>query len=118
MNNLHKYGRSSDTLKIWKLHLAGYTAPQIQKKLKFKYAKVTSSIRRGRDIGALPRPVFKISSSTFARLGSVSSILTGLDRNQLDWLELQIEKYKCETVAEMVLEYVRDAYEEQLAKKG
>lgn len=122
MDNLHKYGRSSDTVKIWKLHLAGYNVHRIQKKLGFKHAKVTSAIRRGRDIGALPQPVFKNSCrlglSTFVRLGSVSSILAELDKNQLDWLKLQIKQYECETVAEMMLEYVRDAYEEQLTKKG
>jgi len=120
MNNMRDYDRSPDTIKIWELHLSGHSAPRIQRELGFKSGKVTSAIRRGRESGIIPRPVvknpFKFGVSTYARLGSVSSIIEGLDQDQLSWLASEVKRCECETVAEMLLEYVRDAYEEHLLK--
>jgi len=115
--------RSPDTFKIWQLSKDGLSAREISAKLGFKFNKVNSALRRGREANALP-PILKKSIShsrhhkNYLRLGSISTVLDDLTNEQVDWLAAQTRQLGCETVAEFILELVRDAHADEELKNG
>lgn len=120
---MRDYDRTSDTLKIWEMSLAGASSREIEAELDFKFGKINSALRRGRDAGVIPRPQAKPISSgshhkNYMRLGSVSAILDALSDEQVEWLATEARKIECETVAEYILELVRDAHADEELKNG
>lgn len=117
------YERSPDTIKIWELSKKGLSAREISHQTGWKFAKVNSALRRGRESNELP-PIYKKPIShakhhkNYMRLGSVSYILDNLNLDQVDWLASEVKRCDCETIAEMLLEYTRDAHAEHLQKKS
>ena len=118
-----EYWRKPDTLKIWQLSKDGLSAREISAKLGFKFNKVNSALRRGRESNELP-PIFKKAISharhhkNYLRLGSISAVLDDLTNEQVDWLATQTRQLGCETVAEFILELVRDAHTNEELKNG
>jgi len=119
------YDRSPDTLKIWELYLAGHSVREIESELGFKFGKVNSALRRGRESGVIPprrneRPLRMQVDGTqsYTRLGSISFILNSLNLDQMHWLAAEIRTCGCETVAEFILELVRDAHADEELKNG
>ena len=104
--------------KIWKMTLAGMTAPAIAQELGVKFALVNSAVRRGRENGVVPRRKrknpLKHGTKNHMRLGSISYIIKQLSEEQLDWLIINAHKCECETVSEYILEIVRDAFFEEV----
>ncbi len=112
---MRDYDRSPDTLKIWEMSLAGASSREIEAELDFKFGKVNSALRRGRDAGVIPRPQAKSISSgshhrNYMKLGSVSAILDELSNEQVEWLATEARKIKCETLGEYIVEIIRDAH--------
>jgi predicted transcriptional regulator len=111
--------RKPQTEKIWKMTLAGMTAPAIAQELGVKFALVNSAVRRGRENGVVPRRKrknpLKHGTKNHMRLGSISYIIKQLSEEQLDWLVINAHKCECETVSEYILEIVRDAFFEEVA---
>jgi len=110
-----EYWRKPDTLKIWQLSKDGLSAREISAKLGFKFNKVNSALRRGREANILPPPPKKPIShvrhhKNYLRLGSISTVLDALTNEQVDWLAAQTRQLGCETVAEFIAELVRDAH--------
>jgi len=63
----------------------------------------------------LPPPPKKAIShvrhhKNYLRLGSISAVLDDLTNEQVDWLATQTRQLGCETVAEFIVEVVRDAH--------
>lgn len=115
---LRNYERSPDTLKIWDMCKNGLSAREIAHQTGWKFGKVNSAVRRGRDAGVIPRPQAKPISSgshhrNYMRLGSISAICNSLATEQVEWLATEARRIECETVAEFILELVRDAHAEQ-----
>lgn len=122
---MRAYDRSPDTLKIWELYLAGHSVREIESDLGFKFGKVNSALRRGRESGVIPprrneRPLrMQVSGTqTYMRLGSISSIVNSLNLDQMHWIAEEIRKCGCETVSEFILELVRDAHANEELKNG
>ncbi len=117
-----EYWRKPDTLKIWQLSKDGLSAREISAKLGFKFNKVNSALRRGREANELP-PIFKKAISharhhkNYLRLGSISTVLDALTNEQVEWLATQTRSLGCETVAEFIAELVRDAHANEELKK-
>lgn len=115
--------RSSDTLKIWQLSREGLSAREISAMLGFKFNKVNSTLRRGREANILPpapkKPISYVRHhKNYLRLGSISTVLDALTNEQVDWLAAQTRQLGCETVAEFILELVRDAHADEELKNG
>ena len=120
---LRSYSRKPDTLKIWQLSKDGLSAREISAKLGFKFNKVNSALRRGREAKILP-PIVKSQLSkqfgrkTYMRLGSISSICAALSEDQVNWLGNEARRLQCETVSEFILELVRDAHANEELNNG
>ena len=120
---LRSYSRKPDTLKIWQLSREGLSVREISAKLGFKFNKVNSALRRGREANELP-PIFKKAISharhhkNYIRLGSVSTVLDALTNEQVDWLATQTRQLECDSIAEFILELVRDAHANEELKNG
>jgi len=122
---MRAYDRSPDTLKIWELHFAGHSVREIEAELGFKFGKINSALRRGRESGVIPprrneRPLRMQVDGTqsYMRLGSISFIVNSLNLDQMHWLAAEIRTCGCETVSEFILELVRDAHANEEAKNG
>jgi len=120
---MRSYERSPDTLKIWQLSKEGLSAREISAKLGFKFNKVNSALRRGREANALP-PILKKSIShsrqhkNYLKLSSISAVLDALTEEQVDWLATQTRQLECDSIAEFILELVRDAHAHEELKNG
>ena len=106
--------RSEQTKTIWKKYNAGQSNKEIAAEMGIKYSTVTSALTRGRADGVIP-PVLLGSplnhgTNYYLHKGTMGSLLTKLTREQLVWLTKLAEKYGCETMAEVILELVRDAH--------
>ena len=122
---MRDYDRSPDTLKIWEMSRAGKSSKEIQSELGFKFGKVNSALRRGRECGAIsprrkerPLRIQVAGTQTYMRLGSISSIVNSLNLDQINWLAEEIRTCGCETVSEFILELVRDAHANEELKNG
>lgn len=84
--------------------------------------RVSSAISRGRAKGALPPRDQDFTNPYLFRkfgikAGGVSMILENLAPEQKVWLFEEASKIGCETIAEYLLERVRDDYEEHDQRK-
>lgn len=118
---MRDYDRSPDTLKIWEISLAGSSTREIAHQTGWKFGKVNSALRRGRDAGVIPRPQTKPISSgshhkNYMRLGNVSAILDALSNDQVEWLAAEARKLRCESLAEYIVEIIRDAHAVEVMK--
>lgn len=116
------YSTKSQTHTIWQLHLSGMAPPQICDELNVSYPLVVSAICRGRKNGAIP----KLPSSRSSYLqrkknhipkGHIGTILDGLSEEQQIWVAKSTHDYGCQTLAELLLELVRDAHAESMEQK-
>ena len=116
------YSTKSQTHTIWQLHLRGMAPPQICDKLNVSYPLVVSAIWRGRKSGAIA----KLPSSRSSYLqrkknhipkGHIGTILDGLSEEQQIWVAKSTHDYGCQTLAELLLELVRDAHAESMEQK-
>jgi len=108
--------RSEQTKTIWKKYNAGKSNKEIAKELGLKYSTVTSALTRGRAEGVIP-PVLLGSplnhgTNYYMHRGTMGYVLTRLTREQVLWVCREAEKYGCQTMAELMLELVRDAHAE------
>jgi len=105
---------------ICEMTAEGWSAKDIAKELNVSYSTVTSARSRGRDKGALPKIEYgsplSHGSTYYLRRGCIGDIIGSLSKDQLIWLVKEADKYECETLAEIILELVRDAHAE--ATKG
>jgi len=102
------------TRKIWEMSLDGKSAPQIARELNLKFALVNSAVRRGREKGVIPRrrnlnPHAYIRGVNL-RLGTISSVISELTMDQVEWLASESNKVGVETLSEFLMELVRDAH--------
>lgn len=116
MANLFK----QSTKRVWELRLQGYSNLEIKDILDLTPCAIASAVRRGRECGALPRynqtamPDRRRGSEI--RRGTISLILSGLSIEQQEWLVHEAADTGCETIAEYILEIVRDEYEQVKSK--
>lgn len=114
-------GRVSErTKRIWAMYNEGLSNRQIAKELGVNYSLITSAVSRGRDAQAIPpmqmsSPLWA-GSQKYLPKGTMGFVLNRLTRQQLVWLADNAHEWECNSLAEVVLEIVRDAYEE--AMKG
>ena len=105
------------TLEIWKLYSQGVSIVHIAEKLSLKPNSVNAAVVRGfvkgvvtkRKAASGMRPALKRMG---LQTGSVRDIFDGLDEDQRNWLMDEVMGMGCETIAEYLLEQIRDAYEE------
>lgn len=106
------------TKRIWKLHMDGKRNEEIEVILGAPRSVVACAVRRGRDAGVLPKPKLRGSvdkrAQTMIRRGSIGHIIDSLSEEQGAWLVDSARKFECETLAEFILEVVRDAHAEEL----
>jgi len=106
--------RSEQTKTIWRLYNEGWSNKEIAAEMGLKYSTVTSALSRGRSDGVIA-PVLLGSplihgTNYYMHKGSMGQLLTKLTRDQVLWLSREAEQYGCETMAEIILEIVRDAH--------
>ena len=104
-------GPNKQTQEIWKLYNAGATPTEIAEKLDLSYGTITSAISRGRDAGAIYQEQVDRTPSYMPK-GTVGYVLQELADEQKDWLQAQTIDCECATIAEYLLELVRDAHAE------
>lgn len=104
--------------------LAGMSSKEISEVLGMKPNTVSNMLLRGRHKGVLPwrkeadmSPKYRLKKSGVT-LGAMMSVVQGLSPEQRSWLIGQTEDLGCETIAEFIIEIVRDAYEEDLSKRS
>jgi hypothetical protein len=116
------YSTRNQTHTIWQRHLSGMAPRQICDELNVSYPLVVSAIWRGRKNGAIP----KLPSSRSSYLqrkknhipkGHIGTILDGMSEEQQVWLAKSTHDYGCQTLAELLLELVRDAHAESVEQK-
>ena len=110
-----KHGPTEQTKTIWKLNLQGENSREIAKRLGLTKTLVDSAISRGKESGDIPQrksnPLL-FNNSNYIKMGSIGGIINTLNHEQLIWLTDEAHGLGCENIAEMILEIVRDAYEE------
>ena len=92
------------TKTIWKLRLEGNNSVEI-----------ADLLGRGKEAGEIPKPKTNpllYNNPNYIKMGSIGGIINTLNHEQLIWLTDEAHGLGCETIAEMILEIVRDAYEE------
>lgn len=113
---------SNRTQTIWQLHLSGMKPAEICNELNVSYSLAVSAIWRGRKSGAIP----KLPSSRSSYLqrkknhipkGHIGTILDELSEEQQIWVAKSTHDYGCQTLAELLLELVRDAHAESMEQK-
>ena len=103
------------TKTIWKLRLEGNNSVEIADLLGLRKTLVDSAISRGKEAGEIPKPKSNpllFNNSNYIKMGSIGGIINTLNHEQLIWLTDEAHGLGCENIAEMILEIVRDAYEE------
>jgi len=92
----------------------GKSNGEIAAELGVNYSLVTSALCRGRAEGAVPPVVLAspLSAGTqyYLTKGTMGYVVTHLSREQQVWLAKLANQYGCETMAEVILEIVRDAH--------
>lgn len=103
------------TKMIWDLHLSGMTNKEIEQELGVVTSLVASAVARGREIGVLPVKKFKSKADrrrrTYIRRGSVREIQDALSEGQQEWLALTAIGLGCDSIAEYLVELIRDVHE-------
>ena len=103
------------TKTIWKLRLEGNNSVEIADLLGLRKTLVDSAISRGKEAGEIPKPKSNpllYNNPNYIKMGSIGGIINTLNHEQLIWLTDEAHGLGCENIAEMILEIVRDAYEE------
>lgn len=102
------------TKTIWRMYNEGQPTKKIAAALGVKYSLVSCAVSRGRQTGAVPplKPASPLSDGTMYYLnrGTMGYLVGNLTREQQIWLAHQAQDYGCDTLAEVVLEIVRDAH--------
>ena len=106
------------TQRVWELFLQGKSVPQIADELGIPKSSASSAVARGRQKGHLPPPRFRYRMSYMLKqhgmyTGNMSDIFNNLTVDQRHWVIDQAERIGCETVAEYILELLRDGHEER-----
>lgn len=106
--------RSKRTMQIWQMYNEGKSNGEIAKELGVSYSLVTSALCRGRDEGVVPPVILgsPLSYGTpyYMTRGTMGYVVTHLSREQQVWLAKLAKQYGCETMAEIIVEIVRDAH--------
>jgi|SaaInl85LU_5_DNA_1037374.scaffolds.fasta_scaffold14491_6 hypothetical protein len=106
---------TEETKRVWQLKLEGLKNYEIAEIMGFTPDRVGRAILRGRAKGELPIPerVQPVCDrrQTYIRRGTISTVIEGLSERQNFWLVDEARKYECDSLAEYILELVRDAYE-------
>lgn len=102
------------TKDVWALRNQGLGRKQISEKLGMSVTTVESAIRRGREQGKVKRvaPIRDRFYGTRVKRGTVNHVVDGLSDVQHEWIMEEVRRTGCETVAEYLLEIVRDLHEE------
>jgi hypothetical protein len=108
---------SEQTKTIFKLALKGKSSSEIQAALGVSEGTVSGALSRGRAAGHIPpkakkTAIDRLHNSNINR-GKIGDIISGLDLEQNEWLVKTTIDLKCESIAEFILEIVRDEYFEQ-----
>ena len=110
------------TRKIWERYNNGATYVEMCEEFNCGQSTISSALHRGRRLGEVPpaRPAHPLTAgvSTYMPRGSIGRVLESLTREQLDWLADNAREVGCHTLSEYVLEIVRDAYEEDRARRS
>jgi len=104
---------------ICEMTAEGWSAKGIAKELNLSYSTVTNARSRGRDNGLLRKmecgSPLSHGTTYYMRRGCIGDIAGGLSRDQLIWLVKEADKYQCTTMAEIILEIVRDAHADAMS---
>ncbi len=110
------------TRNIWDRYNNGATYDEMCEEFNCGQSTISSALHRGRRMGEVPpaRPAHPLTAgvSTYLPRGSIGRVLESLTREQLDWLADNARGVGCHTLSEYVLEIVRDAYEEDRARRS
>ena len=103
------------TEKVWMMYRDGLSNLEIQRQTGYTINMIASAISRGRQKGIIGdryymQPLDQRRKSK-TRRGSISNIIEGLSHEQNKWLIETTREYGCHSIAETILELVRDAYE-------
>ena len=106
------------TRRAWSLANTGYNTAEIGKIMGLPTHTVSSMINRGRNKGVVRQKTERdktlraLLKKNHVTMGNMAWILGQLTPEQRLWVIDEVIKYKCETVAELVVELLRDAYAE------
>lgn len=109
------------TLQIWQEYNDGADPKKIAEGIGLSFCAVRKAISRGRKTGAV-EPLDRTRDFKHQlrkrRLskGSMKEVFGSISKDQQIWLLEQTSEIGCETVAEYLVELVRDAYEEEKNK--
>lgn len=106
------------TLQIWEASKNGLTPNAIAEKMGVSRCSVRTALTRGRKGGFVPPPeqasnLKHLLRAYNLRNGNVGEIYDSLTTEQSRWLIEAASKIECETVAEYLIELVRDEYERE-----
>lgn len=111
---------SDQTLEIWRLCELGHPNSEIERIMGLSQSSVAHAVYRGRKKGVLPKVRFvheyELRVEGKLRRGSICNILDGLDEEQRKLIVDQARKLECASIAEYILEIVRDAFFEEDGK--
>lgn len=111
---------NDSTTKIWDLYREGYKVTEISRMMNLSYPMVSSAVGRGRRAGILePKSSYtlpyllQINSLQVGRLKK--DIINKLSQRQQNWLVNKSVDLGCESLAEYIVEVLRDEYEKDRA---
>ena len=111
---MHGQQTKNRTFQIWEMGRQGMKPKEIMKALDVSYCTVNSALYRGRQQGKLsPKGRGNIRyqlAQQNVKYGSISDVLATLTKEQVDWLTDQTLALGCETLAEYIVEVLRDAH--------
>ena len=112
---------SQQTQDIWAMKNDGYSYKEIMDALNVSHNTVVGAVARGRYRGAIPpqkkHQPYDMRRNTMIRRGSIDEMLRNMTHEQHVWLVEEARRLQCGSLAEMVVEFVRDAYEEAQANE-
>ena len=114
---MHGQQTKERTFKIWELSRQGMKPTQIAEALGVSYSMVNSAVYRGRLQGKLsPKGRGNVRyqlAQQNVKYGSISDILAALTQEQVNWLSDQTLETGCATLAEYIVEVLRDTHSEE-----
>ena len=114
---MHGQQTKERTFQIWEMKKQGMTPKEIAAALDVSYSMVNSALYRGRLHGKLaPKGRGNIRyqlAQQNVKYGSISDILAALTKEQVNWLSDQTLGTGCATLAEYIVEVLRDAHSEE-----
>jgi len=114
---MHGQHTKERTFQIWEMKRQGMKPKEIAAALDVSYSMVSSALYRGRQHGRLASKGrgdirYQLAQQN-VKYGSISDILAALTREQVDWLSDQTLGTGCATLAEYIVEVLRDAHTEE-----